>query len=147
MYILCCYCGTCNAISGCRKEEEIKAFWSDTPPCSANQVPCVDVDNGHYFTGGYATRVCSAEGEWLPPDYSSCAVKKGSKSFALFWMTFTRYSANFVSARLDNIKEDVSAKCKHFKTNICSIITLEINKILKFKKGVGIAIKSKELAI
>ena len=73
------------------------------------QVPCVDVDNGHYFTEGYATRVCSAEGEWLPSDYSSCAVKKGSKSFALVWMTFSESNGTYVLGRLNKIKNDVSA--------------------------------------
>ena len=115
MYILCCYCGTCNAISGCSGEEEIKAFWSKTYPCSAHQISCADVDNGHYFTGGYVTRVCSAENKWLPPDYSSCTVKKGSKSFALAWMTFYTVNDTYVLGQLNNIKNDVSTKCTDFK--------------------------------
>ena len=124
MYTLCCHCGIRNAISGCKGEEEIKAFWPETYPCSAYYLPCVDVDNSNYFTGGYATRVYSAAGEWLPPDYTGCSVKKGSESFAVVWMTFSTSSGSYVLNRLDNIKADVSAKCTHFKINICSIIIL-----------------------
>ena len=67
------------------------------------------MDNGQYFTGGYATRVCNADGDWIPPDYSNCKVKGNAKSFALIWMTFSTTSGTYVLGRLDRIKDDVSA--------------------------------------
>ena len=99
----------CNAILCCNAEEEIKVYWPQTYPCSAFSVPCADVDNGRYFTRGYATRVCNSEGDWMPPDYSSCAVKKGVGSFALVWLTFSTTSGTYVLSRLRRIQYDVSA--------------------------------------
>ena len=97
-----------DAISGCHGEEEIKAFWPETYPCSAFRVPCSDLDNGNYFTSGLATRVCNLEGEWLPPDYSTCSVKAATGSFALMWMTFSTTSGTYVLSQLERIKSDVS---------------------------------------
>ena len=98
-----------NAILGCRGEEEIKAFWPLTYPCSAFRVPCAELDNGNYFTNGFATRVCSSEGKWLPPDYSACSVKGTAGSFGLIWMTFSTTSGAYVFRQLERIKSDVSA--------------------------------------
>ena len=98
-----------DAILGCSREEEIKAFWPETYPCSAFRVPCSDLDNGNYFTSGFTTRVCNSEGEWLPPDYSTCSVKATTRSFALIWMTFSTTSGTYVLSQLERIKSDVSA--------------------------------------
>ena len=87
----------------------MKALWPETYPCSAYRVPCSELDNGYYFSDGLATRVCNAEGDWLPPDYSNCSVRAGVKSFGLVWMTFLTYRGSYVLSQLDSIKKDVSS--------------------------------------
>ena len=98
-----------DVILGCRGEEEIKAFWPETYPCSAFRVPCAKLDNGNYFTNGSATRVCNSDGQWLPPDYSTCSVKATAGSFGLIWMTFSTTSGPYVIRQLQRIQSDVSA--------------------------------------
>ena len=71
-------------------------------------MPCSDLDNGYYFSGGFATRVCNAEGEWLPPDYSNCTAKPEFKSFGVIWMTFSTASGSYVLNQLKRIESDVS---------------------------------------
>jgi len=92
---------------GCNSEEEFKAFWLETYPCSGFHIPCSDFNN--YFTGGYVARICGADGVWSTPDYSSCIVKSGVGSFALLWMTFSTSSEKYVISRLSEIIISVSA--------------------------------------
>ena len=66
------------------------------------------MDNNQYFTGGYATRVCNADGDWMPPDYSGCMVKENAGLFGLVWMTFSTSSGTYVLSQLQNIQQDVS---------------------------------------
>jgi len=87
----------------------MKAFWPDTYTCSAFRVPCNELDNGAYFSDGFATRVCNAEGNWLPPDYSNCSVKAETKPFGLIWMTFSTASGTSVLNQLSRIVDQVSA--------------------------------------
>ena len=82
------------------------------------------MDNGQYFTGGYATRVCNADGDWIPPDYSNCKVKGNAESFALIWMTFSTTSGTYVLSRLNYIKEDVSKTQTKLIQDICSSIVI-----------------------
>ena len=108
-----------DAILGCRGEEEIKTFWPETYPCSAFRVPCAELDNGNYFTNGSATRVCNSDGQWLPPDYSTCSVKAAG-SFALVWMTFSTTSGSYVLRQLQRIQSDVSTTMATIQTFIIS---------------------------
>ena len=83
------------------------------------------MDNNQYFTGGYATRVCNADGDWMPPDYSNCKVKGNAGSFALIWMTFSTTSGTYVLSRLNYIKADVSKTQTKLIQDMCSSIVIK----------------------
>ena len=107
------------------------------------------MDNGQYFTGGYVTRVCNAEGEWIPPDYSNCKVKGNTGSFALIWMTFLTSSGTVVLSRLSYIVEDVSKTQTKLIQDICSTIIIVtivshfimISNLSKTIAGLGLLMK------
>ena len=109
---------------GCRRDEEIKALWPQTSPCGAFQLPCTDVDSGH-FAKGYATRVCDKDGKWLTPDYSGCAVHKGVGTFALVWMTFSTAIGTSVLRQITRIQYDVSTLLQQ-SVNLNNMINLRL---------------------
>ena len=88
-------------------------------------MPCSELDNGYYFSDGLATRLCNADGSWLPTDYSNCSVKTDVKSFGLIWMILAISNGNYVFRQLERIQNDVSVGTtlhKHLKTYVGNII-------------------------